>query len=378
MTIDYEEEKKAIYERFLTFIRELPLLSPKEIFDTFGEYGYIGQVEAKKSLSLMAYRHLKRIKDLYLDLINPQEIPKKNNYLLVGPTGCGKTFMVEVLFKKILKIPTVIVDITNYSETGYIGQDIPTILTRLLHAAEYNIFKASIGIVCLDEFDKISSGGNNAVFSGAGTTKDVTGIGVQRELLKLLENTELVVPLEFGHSTFGERILMSTRDISFIGCGAFSGLKGLIHERDSKYNIGFGKNSNSKKEEIAVTYNQKELEDISNFQAYGFIPELIARFTRIVPYHPLSKNELTKILKDNVIVQYEKEFKRHNIELRITPKVLEKIIDESIKRQTGARGIESILVRYIEDAAFDAYSQTNVKQVKIKVYRDNIKCEIIT
>jgi ATP-dependent protease HslVU (ClpYQ) ATPase subunit len=135
----------------------------------------------------MAYRHVRRVKRIYLDGAKREQLLPKSNTLLVGPTGCGKTHLVELLFQQILRLPTVIIDLTTYSETGYVGQDPSTILTRLLHAADDNPLLASIGIVCLDEFDKIASGQNNAIFAGAGTTKDVTGLGVQRELLKLRE-----------------------------------------------------------------------------------------------------------------------------------------------------------------------------------------------
>jgi ATP-dependent Clp protease ATP-binding subunit ClpX len=129
----------------------------------------------------MAYRHVRRVKRIYLDGVDRAQVPRKSNSLLVGPTGCGKTYLIELLFGKILKLPTALVDVTTYSETGYVGQDPCTILTRVLHAADDNPMLASIGIVCLDEFDKIASGQNNAIFAGPGTTKDGTGMGVQRE-----------------------------------------------------------------------------------------------------------------------------------------------------------------------------------------------------
>ena len=185
-----------------------------------------------------------------------------------------------------------IVDITTYSETGYVGQDPNTIITRLLHAADDNPLLASIGIVCLDEFDKIASGQNNAIFAGAGTTKDVTGMGVQRELLKMLEASEVVVPLELTHSTYGDHVVMSTADIAFIAAGAFSGFQQVARRRGAVDRIGFGREQASSsrrggagaQDPIAVDFTTEEVENIANFQAYGFLPELMARFTRIVPF----------------------------------------------------------------------------------------------
>src|ERR671935_1745757 len=198
-------------------------------------------------MSLITSRAITGKSSLALVVISPASIAKrelllpKSNTLLIGPTGCGKTHLVELLFQQILRLPTVIIDITTYSETGYVGQDPSTILTRLLHAADDNPLLASIGIICLDEFDKIASGQNNAIFAGAGTTKDVTGMGVQRELLKMLEASEVVVPLELTHSTYGDHIVMSTADIAFLAAGAFSGFHQVVHRRGAADRIGFGR-----------------------------------------------------------------------------------------------------------------------------------------
>ena len=232
--------RKSGLDHFIKFVRELPVIPPRKIFAKLEELGYRGQDDARRAASLMAYRHVRRIKRIYLDGAKREDVLPKANYLFIGPTGCGKTHLVELLFQHILRLPTVIVDITTYSETGYVGQDSNTIITRLLHASDDNPLLASIGIICLDEFDKIASGQNNAIFAGAGTTKDVTGMGVQRELLKMLEAGEVVVPLELTHSTYGDHLVMSTADIAFIAAGAFSGFAQVARRRGNA-DMGFGR-----------------------------------------------------------------------------------------------------------------------------------------
>ena len=195
------------------YLNNLPSHTPAELSKKIGKYGYIGQEKAKKAISLLAYRHINRLRKIFVDNIEKRLLPTKENYLLIGPTGCGKTFLIETLFNHILRIPTVIIDITSYSETGYVGTDPVAILTRLIQAAKDPLI-ASVGIVCIDEFDKISSGKNNAVFSGAVTTKDVSGLGVQKELLKMIEGAEINVPTSITHSSYADRRPFNTEHVS--------------------------------------------------------------------------------------------------------------------------------------------------------------------
>jgi ATP-dependent Clp protease ATP-binding subunit ClpX len=384
--------RKSGLEHFIKFVRELPVIPPKKIFGKLEEAGYRGQEEARRAVALMAYRHVRRIKRIYLDGAKREQVMPKSNYLLIGPTGCGKTHLVELLFQTILRLPTVIVDITTYSETGYVGQDPNTIITRLLHAADDNPLLASIGIICLDEFDKIASGQNNAIFAGAGTTKDVTGMGVQRELLKMLEAGEVVVPLELTHSTYGDHIVMSTGDIAFIAAGAFSGFQQVARRRGKEDKIGFGRvnkpmgrkaalgmqpaEKRTNPDAIAVSFTPDEVENIANFQAYGFLPELMARFTRIVPFRALDAGTLKDILRGNVIDRLTREFEDEGFKLVVTDPALDFVVQESLRKETGARGLAAILTRHLEDAAFETFADHPGGEVRLELEGGDLSVKV--
>jgi ATP-dependent Clp protease ATP-binding subunit ClpX len=371
--------RKSGFEQFIKFVRELPALPPKTIYQRLEELGYRGQEPARRAVALMAYRHVRRIKRIYLDGVPREQLLPKQNFLMIGPTGSGKTHLVELLFQHILRLPTIVVDITTYSETGYVGQDPSSIITRLLHAADENPLMASVGIICLDEFDKIASGQNNAIFAGAGTTKDVTGMGVQRELLKMLEASEVVVPLELTHSTYGEHLVMSTADIAFMAAGAFSGFRQVTRRRDLAGRIGFGRKidgSMPAPEQIAVTYTAEEVDSVANFQAYGFLPELMARFTRVVPFAALSPETLKDILRESVIERLTREFEDEGFRLTVTEEALDVVVAESVRRETGARGLASILTGHLEAAAFDVFADRSGGEVLLGVKDGEIEVRV--
>jgi ATP-dependent Clp protease ATP-binding subunit ClpX len=367
--LEYYDPSERDRENFRDFIHGLPAIPPPEIADRLEQLGYKGQDEPRRTLSLMAYRHIRRLKRLHVHNENRRHVSPKQNTLMVGPTGCGKTFLVEMLFQQIFQLPTVIVDITSFTESGYIGDDVSTILTRLVYAADNNLLLASCGIVCLDEFDKLASSTSNSRFAGEGTTKDVSGYGVQRELLKLVEGAELMVPMDYGYSAYGQRAPLSTRDIPFIACGTFSGMDELV-KNESK-SIGFhgkGEERNEGRSQV--------LEEIEIFQRYGFLPELMGRFARIVKFQPLPVETLRRILLDNVLPQFIREFRTEGLHLTVTEAAINHIVERSLKRGTGARGLHSGLIAAIEHAAFESFQRVTNAEVVIDAVNGGLRSDI--
>ncbi len=360
-----DEHSRNVHQALRDFVRRLPVLPPLEITAELEHRGYKGQIEQRQAVSLMAYRHIRRLQRLFVDGEDLRALPPKQNLLLVGPTGCGKTFLIELLFQHIFKFPTVIVDITSFTEAGYIGDDVRTILTRLIEAAGNEPHLAALGVVCLDEFDKIAASSSNARFAGQGTTKDVSGYGVQRELLAMLEGKELMIPMDYGFSEYGQRANISTRNIPFIACGAFSGFEELQKQRA---NIGFG-NKEGLLPELTI-------DEVGLFQKYGFLPELIGRFARIVTFPGLNEETLKKILNDNIIPQFQNEFRGEGLELNVSDAAMDYLVKRSKKRGTGARGLHTELVKAIEEAAFATFGRKMRATIEIACTNDSLESKI--
>lgn len=339
------------------FVENLPVLNPREIFAELETLGYKGQDEQRRALSLMAYRHIRRLKRIHVEEADRTLLPPKQNVLLIGPTGSGKTFLVELLFQNLFKIPTIIVDITSFTESGYVGDSVNTILTRLILHSDGNPHLAECGVVCLDEFDKLASSGSSARFAGQGTTKDVSGYGVQRELLAMIQGTTVTVPMDYGFSEFGYRAELSTRDIPFIVAGAFSGFEEIL--KDNKGGIGF--NQKTKTDSEILTEQEAQ-----SFQKFGFLPELIGRFSRIVSFPKLPSETLRQILTENILPQYQNEFSAENLKLNVTPEALDFIVKRCEKRGTGARGLQTELVTAVESVAFENFGANNGAEISIK------------
>jgi len=315
--------------------------SPKQIDEHLARLGYRGQAEARRAISVLAYRHVRRLQRLHLCEVALADLPGRDAFLLLGPTGCGKTHLVELVFREILQVPTVVVDITQFSETGYVGHDPSTVLTRLVDAAGGDTAWAGCGVVCLDEFDKLAGSSSSARFAGAATTKDVSGWGVQRSLLTLLSAPSAEYAPDHGFSGNIRSKVLSLGGVSFLACGAFSGLRMPQDERS----MGFGATRTS-------TIERPSEVEPSALERYGFMPELLGRFTRVVELTPLGRTELESILLD-VLRRHRGELEAEGLDLALPPEALAGIVDSAIRRGHGARGLRAAVTRLVEDIVYE-------------------------
>ncbi|MCY1073719.1 AAA family ATPase [Archangium lansingense] len=354
-------------------VAALEVLSPREIDQRLSELGYRGQQEARRAASVLAYRHLQRLRRIHLEGLAP-EPGTRENCLFLGPTGSGKTFLVELLFKEILGVPTVIVDATQFSETGYVGDDVTTMLSRLYESAGGDVAWAACGAICMDEFDKLATSRSDARFAGQQTTKDVSGFGVQRSLLNLLSAPRADFPPDFGFTSRTPPMPLELSALTFIACGAFSGLKSTAEELGGhKERMGFGREAGKRETAIAEKVTDEQLEQTTAFARYGFIPELIGRFNRILSFAPLDAKTLGDILEDNVLRAYEREFAHEGLTLVVEPAVREWVVARALKRETGARGLRAALVPQLERAAYDHFGEPQVSTVRLVLEGEQVR-----
>ncbi len=329
--------------------KEPRIPKPKEIKAFLDQY-VIGQDRAKKLLSVAVYNHYKRILHNFGSSADDGVEIEKSNILLVGPTGTGKTLLARTI-AKMLMVPFAIVDATVLTEAGYVGEDVESLLVRLLQDADYDQGRAEMGIVFIDEIDKISRKSDNPSI-----TRDVSGEGVQQGLLKLLEGSVVNVPPAGGRKhPEQEFIHFNTQNVLFICGGAFEGIDRIIAQRMNTRVIGFG----SEEKQAVDKDNLLQYVEAQDMRKYGLIPEIIGRLPVIMSLDNLDRKALKRILtepKNAILRQYEKLFEIDGIKLEIEPKVLDIIVDTSIKNKLGARGLRSICERIMNDAMYEAPS----------------------